>query len=843
MSTRMPRSKRSSKPSKRVSKKQGTSSKTSQGTRTASLFSQGLKSGYSTEQLCMDLLHADTEEEVIRLLADHGYWDNPNVWRVFGNKGDNFSIIGNQSSSAEGALVEKLVNSVDAVLMGECLSAGIQPNSAHAPQSISEAVAQFFFDDRSRANTLGHISHWPIRMRRDLSSRITLAATGGNQNPSFTVVDAGEGQTPDSMPDTLLSLDKQNKVDVHFVQGKFNMGGTGALRFCGTNNLQLVISRRNPAIQSNGMAEPASTQWGFTVVRRENPTRSKRVSTYTYLAPQPNGSVLRLDSDVLPLFPQGNSAYARDAAWGTAIKLYEYKLKGRSNIIRRDGLLNKIDILLPGVALPIRLHECRNYRGHYGSFDTTLTGLGVRLSEDRSENLEPGFPTSSAFTIREQPMTAEVYAFKRGKAATYRNDEGVIFAVNGQTHGNLPKRFFSRKFVGMNSLEDSIFVVVDCTHVDGRTREDLFMNSRDRMEQGEFLRAIEDELASIIKDNQLLRELREQRRREDVEAKLQDSKPFQHILASIIRKSPSLAHLLGQVGPLSDPFKSRRVNQTKAFMGETHPSFFHFKDMDYGNELLRTTATNFRSRIMFETDVVNDYFTRGEYPGKYELRSRDDGLQLTGLPDHNLNLNNGVATLNLALPSSAKIGDIYKYQLVVDDDTIVEPFVNQFVVSVGPYQEPSGGDSRPRHQPDERNNSNGDEPQGLAIPVPTLVYEPDWDRYGFDRESALKAEYHPTDDDGDAGSYEYFINMDNIHLKTELKGTKENPEIVKSRWKFGMVLVAMALLNQSDRKLENDDVPTPTEDVFRITATIAPVLLPLIEHLGGLSLEDIGSDS
>ena len=54
---------------------------------------------FNTRQLCMDLLHADTEEKVIKILAQHGYWDNPNAWRTFGNRPDNFSTIGNQSRS------------------------------------------------------------------------------------------------------------------------------------------------------------------------------------------------------------------------------------------------------------------------------------------------------------------------------------------------------------------------------------------------------------------------------------------------------------------------------------------------------------------------------------------------------------------------------------------------------------------------------------------------------------------------------------------------------------------------------------------------------------------------
>lgn len=51
----------------------------------------------------------------------------------------------------------------------------------------------------------------------------------------------------------------------------------------------------------------------------------------------------------------------------------------------KDGLFSRIDLLLPEVGFPIRFHECRKKytedKGHKGSFDTTLTGIGVRLSD------------------------------------------------------------------------------------------------------------------------------------------------------------------------------------------------------------------------------------------------------------------------------------------------------------------------------------------------------------------------------------------------------------------------------------------------------------------------------
>ena len=790
------------------------------------------------QELCMALLRADTEGEVISLLSNHGYWDNPDVWRPFGNREDNFSTIGNQSSSAEAALVEKLVNSVDAVLMGECWRKGTTPNSPEAPRSIPQAVAEFFFGDRSKADTLGHVSYWDAQKRRDISNLITLAATGSPQNPSFTVVDAGEGQTPESMPKTILSIDEQNKVDVHFVQGKFNMGGTGSLRFCGRNNLQLVISRRNPKITSMHSTELSSSQWGFTIVRRENPTETKKISTYTYLAPMDidkspgRGGLLRFNADTLPLFPQRDTAYARDAQWGTAIKLYEYQAsKFRSHILRRDGLLYRLDLLLPQVALPIRLHECRGYRGHPGSFDTTLAGLGVRLSDDSSQNLEAGFPTSSTFTIYGQQLTAEVYAFKRGKADTYRKDEGIIFSVNGQTHGSLHRRFFSRKMVGMNRLEDSILVVVDCSRIEGRTREDLFMNSRDRMEQGDFLRAIEAELESIIKENSLLRELRERRRQEDVASKLEESKALKDVLESIIRRSPSLAALFGARGPLPNPFNPKPKPDTP-FRGQKHPLFFKFKGLDYGQELHRETPINMRSRIIFETDVVSEYFKRERFPGTFRLRPLDFN---GSLPDHRLNLENGVATLNLTLPNDVSVGDVIRYQATVNDETLLQPFVNRFRVQVKLKQE-GNGPPKPRPKPISYD--------GLAIPEPILVYQENWGIHGFDKHSALKVVHDPGNDASLRDSYTYYINMDNIYLQTELKATSENPEIVKARWQYSLMVVGMALLQDEREGITVDDENVSIEDlVAKTTATLAPVLLPLIESLGALSEDDLSYSS
>lgn len=383
-------------------------------------------------ELCLALMRADAEDEVVRILSEAGYWDMQAYWRYYGDRETNFNSAGNQQAKPDSALIEKIINSVDARLMNECFVRGIDPAGNAAPQNIRAAVAAYFEDtataDKPHA---GQMKYWSSEKRTQIARGITLAATGSKPpgKPCFSIEDAGEGQTPEKMPDTLLSLDRSNKLRIPFVQGKFNMGGTGVLKFCGRRNLQLIVSRRNPAILHGRYDDPSDSQWGFTVVRREDPGDERRSSVYTYLAPRGvregralpgRGGVLRFKIDRMPIFPEGTNPYGQEAEWGTLVKLYEYDAVGfRSNIVfSTPSLLSRMDLLLPDVALPVRIHECRDYRGHEGSFQTTLTGLGVRLEDDRANNLEEGFPSSCPLSAAGQEMTATIYAFKKGRAET-----------------------------------------------------------------------------------------------------------------------------------------------------------------------------------------------------------------------------------------------------------------------------------------------------------------------------------------------------------------------------------------------------------------------------------------
>lgn len=823
------------------------------------------------KNLCLSLMKADTEEEVISLLNDAGYWENSSVWRNYGDNESNFSTIGNQSSRPDAALVEKLVNSVDHRLINECLTRGIDPEAPEAPQSVRDAVAQFFDQEvSSKGTTAGRIGEWTKDQRKSVAEGITLAATGSipsrGGNPCFTISDSGEGQTPEMMPDTLLSLPTHgsNKDKIPFVQGRFNMGSTGVLQFCGKHNLQFILSRRNPEIPNDGFEHGSDGQWGFTVVRREVPEGSSRSSVYTYLAPlnaeaKPSeGGVLRFSAEDMPIFPEGDDAYARKAAWGTLVKLYEYSAKGYSNthILRKDGLLYRLDLLLPDVALPIRLYECRSgFRGHKGSFETTLTGLNVRLEDNRGENLEEDFPTSSPISAAGRHMTATIYAFKRGKADTYRKNEGILFTLNGQTHSHLTKGFFSRKAVGrLNRIADSILIIVDCSRFDILAREDFFMNSRDRQRGGELSVQIEGELEELLRNHPGLRALKDRRRQEELASKVEDSKPLEDVLKSLVKQSPVLASLFLQGHRISNPFAPIQVKtEPKAYKGERYPTHFKFKGKKYGAELNRECHENQRCRITFETDAVNDYFNRKIDKGEFSLSLAHGNSRSRVENFAGPNLNNGSATLSVQLPDDCREGDVLRYVSTVTDPSRIDPFENSFTVKVlkAAKSKPGGPPPPPPLPPTQEKGEERQIPSGIAFPPIHDVYESDWAKQDppFDKHAAVRM----VTDESPAGKdvHEFYVNMDNIYLKTELKSAAQKPELTRARWRYGLVLLGLALLHQhaqtskaaskngasrATELMEDEDggVDARIEDLGK---AVAPFLLPIIHSLGTLDVD------
>ena len=828
------------------------------------------------KRLCKALLRADSEDAVIYLLTHVGYWDRPELWRHYGDVENNWGQGGNQQSLAEAALAEKIVNSVDARLINECHINGIEPTSTDAPQSVRSAVARFFENSSGKKiATGGFIEDWGDSYTRKTAEEITLCATGVRpERLNLTIADCGEGQSAQRLPSTILSLNKSNKMYIPFVQGQFNQGGTGALRFCGIQNLQLIVSKRNPILLDDDK-HVDDRNWCFTVVRRERPNEGRRNSIYTYLAPlgvgqeakRREGSVLSFTADSFGIFPDDRGPYNRHADYGTAIKMFDYKFIGdRSNILRGKSLLSRLDLLLPEIALPIRLYEYRkDKRGNLleiGSRRTTASGLLRRVKGN--PNVEKGFPVKVPLQPEGEKLIAHIFAFvpegasrggdgdsesgkrrKLGGVRGYRKNEGVLFLRNGQTQGALAKNFFRRETVKMKPLADDLLVFVECDELSDPVREDLFMPSRDRLAENEFKFSLVDALEKTVRDCQELKDLRNRRQEERIRSKLEDEQPLADVLQSLIKNSPNLTSLLQMGQRISAPFNTQATGSDDKvdFRGEVYPSFFKIKGVEYGKPIEVSRAINQRVRLTFETDARDDYFTRSAERGSFDLFMLNTGDSEKRVGINGPNLKRGIATVTMDLPDEAVVGEKMTFVARVRDTRAT--FENSIIISVKPSAKPSDGGKGRRRPPTDRRGKDRERPMEVAPPRIRRIYRDSWEAEKFDEFTAMKAEPIGYTEDEDTDIYEFKINMDNTPLKHEGKQKRLDEvqsKILGEQFLYANVLIGLSLLLEEKRTSKAgsevvDGREETVEDRIEHTCRALAPFIPALISLGSSDLE------
>ena len=781
------------------------------------------------EQICLDLMRAETEGEIIGILRDAGVWDVPEAWSVFGGMQNNFSTIGNQQGEPVAALIEKLVNSTDARLVGECLAAGIDPTDAElAPPTAADAIHQFF--GRS-------LDEWTDSEMLNEARQINLTASGAvpaDGDPSITIADAGEGQEPDRFAETFLSLNSANKVNIPFVQGKFNMGGTGALQFCGTqHNLQLIVSRRRPELVSAN-APDRDRQWGFTIVRRRDPEGTMRSSVYEYLAP--GGKILAFAASSLPIFPDERPEdsdrpipYGVDAPWGTLIKLYSYRIDGdRSAIIGRSGLIRRVEAMMPRAMLPVRFVDAR-YARHSGM---SAFGVETRLERERDKVLEPNFPVSGSISVGGVSLKVSVYAFGPDRVKTYRPSarSAVVFLVNGQTHASFGTAFFRRNNVRKSYIANDLFVSVDCTPLEGRAREDLFLNSRDRMREGDLKVAIENELAEFLRGHPSLDSLNQARREALISKKVSEQRgTSEQIATRLLNNDRELRKLLLEGGSIdTTPIVTPEAQE---FVGKKFPTFFNLTTPKRRDEAISTSvAKGSRVLLGFQTDAENEYFSRKREPGRWRVTELVTGEDVSHLfSDRGPSEGTWYCWSN-SLSAQFEVDDEIVLRIEVEDDapTRLIPFTVDVHVLIKSQPSKSGGNGTTKRR----------KQSGLKLPRVIPVWEQAADgrvtwadmieqRISFD--GATVVEVRESDDPESPGGFDIYLNMDNDNIVRQRRQSVADVPLLDALWESAYVLLTLSILrdhaaHSQDGGSEGGYDDSASEFVLRTTRSIAPVI-------------------
>ena len=752
------------------------------------------------KELFLKLLHCNTYQHVEELLIKENYWNDKNAWRIYGDSESNMKDVGNQQGASIKSLAEKVTNRADALLTSKCYEHDIDPKDRKlAPKSIREAVTKFYVNPNSKDyEEDGNISFWQNSFTREIANTSSIWATQENRNSNLciNIADTGEGQTPKSMHDTLLSLGKGNKQRIFFVQGTFNMGGSGAISFC-EGYCQLIISKRNPNIADkfNGESNTDDDHWSFTVTRRERPQQDydgfeeAKSSIITYLAPinssssPRKGSLLTFKADKLPIFPgrtdkETNPDYAREVEWGTLVKLYEYSGLKKGHTLRGGGLKDELELVMPDAVLPMRIHETRKSFISDRDQSTSFRGLLARFDKtsDYSEkdSLENISPQSEVFYVDGQQFNLKYFAAKKGKM-DFIKSRGVIYSYNGQSHYELPNSFFTRKLIKLHGIKESAIVVLDCSKIDYAHREDLFMANRDGLKKDlDFSKEIENMLVNAVANHQGYRELVERRKSEQIADELKDDKPMENIMAKIIKNNKNFASIFTPGAKLFARMGTKAVGLTKGkYEGKAHPSFFYNFRTKNDKSFKNTFPKNKKIHIKFETDVENDYFDRSKYKGKLDVEYDFADKIGRKLKNYNYNTSDGILSFSAEWPVDLEPGQEVKLRFHLFDKTGVSFKINGVIKALSavtpkkntktrnPHNTRTKEDKKPGGTGSKRNVKE----EGLNFP--TILWKTK-EEEGFDDYDVVKV----YDDDL------WFLNKENTYFLTEIDEIKKRRSTV-----------------------------------------------------------------
>ncbi|MBU6122319.1 hypothetical protein [Hymenobacter siberiensis] len=571
--------------------------------------------------LYLQLFNCPDEQAVDKLIQQYPAVFTPTSnWKPLGGSENMYGVIENQQASPIAALVEKITNSIDATLMRKCYEAGVDPKGAEAPKTMEDAVKQFY---------AGKASNWDLSSHRKAQAEnIQIVASGQRMNTSLTIYDNGEGQHPEHFENTFLSLLRGNKNEIHFVQGKYNMGGSGAIVFCGKRGYQLVASRRYDG----------SGPMGFTLIREHPLTKeeqgTRKNTWYEFLV---------LDGKI-PSFPITEldlGLVGRMFTTGTIIKLYSYGLPaGSRSVISRD-LNQSLNEFLFEPALPILTVDTKERYPDDKNLERPLFGLKRRLEQDDKDYVEVNFVEDFTDALFGK-MRVAGYVFNAkvgGKSAKdtkdsiqrefFKNNMTVLFSMNGQVHGHYTSEFITRS-LKLNLLKNHLLLHIDCTHMSYEFRKELFMASRDRLKDGEETRELRKFLASKLgKAGGRLSEI-EKKRKDAIAVDGGDSKELLKNVTKNIQMNPELLKLLGSTFKLEEkkaqPDKQEKPEKKTPskpapdpFKPQRFPTFLKVRGHNDGDKALTGIPLGGEKTVRFDTDVENQYFNRVEEPGELKV--------------------------------------------------------------------------------------------------------------------------------------------------------------------------------------------------------------------------------
>ena len=748
-----------------------------------------------SQKLLLNLLHANSEAEVTALVEKDGEMNRAENWRTLDNRENNYNTVRNQSSNGAKAATELMTNMVDAVLMKRCHEERIDPKGAGAPPDMYKAVDWFVFPLNG-----GKISQADKpQLKKFADENLIIGITGGRtagQLPCYTFCDNGEGQHPEDFATTFLSFSDKNKSEIPFVQGKYNMGSSGVLNFCGNKKYKLIVSRR---YDEKG-------DWGWTLIRMKGVQSG--MNNFEYFSP--GGEIMRFSSSerLIPFKTKQGELYDKfSLQTGTVVKLYDYFLgkkhagfKGSQDAFNE----NMVETILPFRIWDFRWNPEKGRTGgrEVGMDPRPFNGMEFVLlrgqgEQDDAEGVSASRKIDIDHIIHNELGEITISAVIMGASAErewYKKSNARVFHhVNGQVQFKETRSFLTN--CGFQALGNKVVIFVDASKLKDGVRQEIWKGDRENIIETPMGERYKNAVKESIKNSPDLKKLRHEVINEEMKKVSEDSS--RHLVKELIKVDPNFKFLLDgstpkgiSVGGAETPTDPKRRQDLKR-----NPTYIILKSRgDYDIRL----PVNKGRPIVFDTDADDSFVSRDDNPGRLTISSEEMERKFSW----RVNLRNGVLVLFLKPDrDQVSVGEQYKFKVCLEsDDTSHQPVClgKEITITIAEKETQRRKNPNPRPSPPKPVR-----PEAETVDLPPHILLTKNGKPVMNNEATTKwADFREFDcretdggyarDMGD-GKFQYYINYDNVFFQAYLKGMKDGKSAAKQKYVFAMRVMLLGL--------------------------------------------------
>ena len=537
------------------------------------------------KEILQRLLELTSSEDIAKLIENDDFFKSDNCkWMPYGKRENNAGQVEGQMKNSSNALVEKLTNSIDALLMRQCYEVeGEAPDSKNPklPKSLSEALTRYFGgEDKINKKR----SEWA-------KQHLVVLAEGNKKKPTLTIIDRGEGQSPKALQNTIVHLSGSIKRNVDFVFGKYHQGGSAAIRFCGSKAkcYQLVLSRRAESIADKSK----TNDWGFTLVRKNY---TNRVAYYEYCTQQDENTFSFSYSKPIKV---GNLEI--DFVDGVLIRLYDYYLSNPSNITYgRSSLAFDIDQKLQKAPLPIYLSDQRGWKG-----DTkyTIAGLLRRIEDNKnivSDDITIPAGLGEIGTRNIRCIRLKHISDVRGVESYKKQPEKIFYIENGLALGHENESFL-RSVCELPALAPYLLCYVDMSDIPVELAN-IFHAGREEFAHTDDYKILKERLKTFF-ENEIFEQWDQEYQKKSLASANEDNKELDKLIEKAIIGDPKIKELLGIGEEIKIP--EGKEDKKASYEGEDYPIKFEF----VGEQPKEIDKTSY-AIVSFKTEAKDNLLTR-----------------------------------------------------------------------------------------------------------------------------------------------------------------------------------------------------------------------------------------